>query len=209
MTRRRSADRYSDLCPPTGWPPRGEALTAAIRALNHPARRSLLDALMGEGPASVGHLARRTGLAVGSVSYHIRILAEAGFVEPAPELAGDTRESWWRAIPRVLEWSSDIYPPHSAGDELARLATDSNLSYLIEAIQRWRSQSPSSPWAGTVVDAVVPATEDELAELGGQLAHTVDEWAQRCRMRAKTDPAAPRRVVRAIGMAFPEAPDRG
>lgn len=157
------------------------------------------------GPASVGRLARSTGLAPGSVSHHVRVLVTTGFVEPAPELAGDTRESWWRALPRVLRWRSDGYLAGTAGEALAELATDLNLTYLIDAIAHWRATPQPLRWDGTVVDTVTPATEAQLADLGSRLATVLDDWVQECRASVESEPGAERRAVRAIGLVFPEA----
>ncbi len=60
-------------------------------AFHHPTRRWLAELLEIEGPASVGQLAARTGLAVGSVSHHLKALHRTGFIEPAPDLARDTQ----------------------------------------------------------------------------------------------------------------------
>ncbi len=205
MPRRRAVDRFTDLRLPADWPPDGVALADAIKALNHPSRRALLDQLVVDGPSPVGRLARSTGLAPGSVSHHVRVLVATGFVEPAPELAGDTRESWWRALPRVLRWRSDGYLPGTAGEELAQLATDLNLSYLIDAIAHWRATPQPLRWDGTVVDTVIPATETQLADLGSRLASVLDDWVQECRASVESEPGIERRAVRAIGLAFPEA----
>src|ERR1700754_4829053 len=88
MPRRPASDRHTASAPATdGWPPTGDALAEALIALHHPARRRLYEVLSLEGPASVGQLAQRTGLAPGSVSHHLKPLHRAGFVVPAPELA--------------------------------------------------------------------------------------------------------------------------
>lgn len=76
-------------------------------ALHHPTRRWLAELLKVEGPSSVGRLAVRSGLAVGSVSHHLKPLHQQGFIEPAPELARDTRESWWRATDRNISWNAE------------------------------------------------------------------------------------------------------
>ena len=49
-----------------------------------PARRQLLDVLIA-GPTAVGELAVKTGLSQPNTSRHLRILREAGLVEPTPE----------------------------------------------------------------------------------------------------------------------------
>src|ERR1044072_2038476 len=76
-----------------------------IAAMANPTRRKILDLLSAYGPATVGSLARDAGQRVGSVSHHLKMLARAGLIEEAPELAKDRRERWWRRIPLSLCWS--------------------------------------------------------------------------------------------------------
>ena len=78
-------------------------------AFHHPIRRWLTELLGVEGPANVGQLAARTGLAVGSVSHHLKVLHRQDLIEPAPDLARDTRESWWRLKPRPMSWSVEDF----------------------------------------------------------------------------------------------------
>ncbi|GIJ43792.1 transcriptional regulator [Virgisporangium aliadipatigenens] len=145
-----------------------------LAALAHPLRRRLVEVLRAGGPSTVGALAAHTAQAVGNVSHHIRVLAAAGLVEEAPELARDRRERWWRPVPRrpvpagldahgrrVREWDSAPSAELAAwGDapfrtdrwlhltpaELARLGTE------IEALlERWsRRPAPEEGERGTV-----------------------------------------------------------
>ncbi len=56
----------------------------SLRGLAHPLRMRLLDALRVHGPATASGLAERLGESSGATSYHLRQLAEHGFVEDAP-----------------------------------------------------------------------------------------------------------------------------
>ena len=122
-------------------------LMDVLVALHHPTRRWLAELLWVEGPATVGRLAARTGLAVGSVSHHLKPLHQQGFIEPAPELARDTRESWWRTTPRNLSWSVEDFEPDSLGRRVADQAEVENFRYQVRAIQRgsrrWTTPRPS------------------------------------------------------------------
>lgn len=70
-----------------------------LKALTHPVRLRMLGLLRVEGPATATMLANRLGLNTGASSYHLRQLAQHGFVEEAAEL-GDARDRWWRAAHR-------------------------------------------------------------------------------------------------------------
>src|SRR5689334_10789603 len=66
----------------------------AIRALAHPLRLRLLDLLRFEGPSTATKLAGLVGESSGATSYHLRMLAQYGYVEEAE--ATDNRERWWK-----------------------------------------------------------------------------------------------------------------
>ena len=111
----------------------GHALLDVLTAFHHPTRRWLCELLAVEGPATVGQLARRTGLAVGSVSHHLGTLHRYGFVEPAPELARDTRESWWRSRPRQLSWDAADYGEGTVARRIASTAEAENFRHHVRA----------------------------------------------------------------------------
>ncbi|MDR3031815.1 MAG: helix-turn-helix domain-containing protein [Kitasatospora sp.] len=68
-----------------------------LRVISHPLRTRILDALRNAGPATASGLAARLGESSGATSYHLRQLAEKGFVEEDPE-RGKGRERWWRSV---------------------------------------------------------------------------------------------------------------
>ena len=80
---------------------------AGLRALSHPVRLRMLGLLRTEGPATATSLAQRLDLNTGATSYHLRQLAQHGFIEEDPE-RGTGRDRWWRA-------AHDARAPTSAG----------------------------------------------------------------------------------------------
>ncbi|MFE0175608.1 ArsR/SmtB family transcription factor [Streptomyces sp. NPDC059002] len=68
----------------------------SLRGLAHPLRMRLLTSLRHDGPGTASQLAARLGESSGATSYHLRQLAEYGFVEDDPE-RGKGRERWWRS----------------------------------------------------------------------------------------------------------------
>jgi predicted ArsR family transcriptional regulator len=67
-----------------------------LRALTHPVRLRILGILRTEGPTTATALAQRLGLNTGATSYHLRQLAQHGFIVDDEE-RGTGRERWWRA----------------------------------------------------------------------------------------------------------------
>jgi DNA-binding transcriptional ArsR family regulator len=70
----------------------------ALRVLAHPMRQRILRYLRQTGPATSTSLAKELGENSGIMSYHLRQLAEYGFVQDVPD-RGQGRERWWRAAP--------------------------------------------------------------------------------------------------------------
>ena len=68
----------------------------AMAALTHPVRLDLLTHLMAGGPATASQCARAVGDTPSNCSYHLRVLAKHGLVEP--EESGDGRERPWKAL---------------------------------------------------------------------------------------------------------------
>ena len=67
-----------------------------MKALTHPVRVRMLGMLRIDGPATATTLAARLGLNTGATSYHLRQLAQHGFIEEDSE-RGNARDRWWRA----------------------------------------------------------------------------------------------------------------
>lgn len=83
----------------------------ALKALTHPDRLKMLGILRLEGAQTATTLAARLGLNSGATSYHLRQLAEHGFIE-TDETLGNKRDRWWRA-----RHESTIFEPAEAKGE--------------------------------------------------------------------------------------------
>jgi DNA-binding transcriptional ArsR family regulator len=73
-----------------------------LKALAHPLRVRMLGTLRNDGPATATQLAQRLGESTGTTSWHLRQLAEHGFIEEDPD-RGTRRDRWWRARSRATE----------------------------------------------------------------------------------------------------------
>ena len=169
-------------------------LMDVLVALHHPTRRWLAELLWVEGPATVGRLAARTGLAVGSVSHHLKPLHQQGFIEPAPELARDTRESWWRTTPRNLSWSVEDFEPDSLGRRVADQAEVENFRYQARAIHAWLEEMDDAPaeWrrAAGATDSLVRATAEQTADLHRRLDAALRPGPRRSRPTSARGPTS-------------------
>jgi DNA-binding transcriptional ArsR family regulator len=213
MPRRTAAERHLvPTPPPIPEQDPSDELAALLIAFHHPLRRWLTELLSVEGPANVGQLAARTGLAVGSVSHHLKVLHQQDLIEPAPELAHDTRESWWRLKPRSMTWSVEDFEEGTLGRRVAQTAETENLRFQVRAMQDWLRRAPTETagWrsAANSVDTYVSATQDQMRDFAERLAELVHDWSAECTHDAAAHPEAERRPVRAIARVFPSEPVR-
>lgn len=99
-----------------------------LKALAHPLRLHLLDALQQES-ATATHLAERFGQNTGTTSWHLRQLARYGLIEDDPD-RGDARERWWRASARSI--SLDVREPGFLDDASVLEAARSYVGHRID-----------------------------------------------------------------------------
>jgi hypothetical protein len=163
------------------------------------------------GPVCRSYSARRFGHNTGTVSWHLRHLAQFGFIEDAPEL-GDGRERWWRHVsPRTsLDIRDAGIRDDPAAIEAARWFVRHSWARLTERIDGWfrTGERWSSAWIGGSVlfDTILHLSPDELQALQGDLLAVVENYRGRSPM---TDVPDKRRVQVAI-QAFPlDDPDDG
>ena len=179
--------------------------TAVLQAVAHPLRRRVLDVLRVHGPQTVSLLAERTGSAVGNVSHHVRVLADAGLLVEAPELARDRRERWWGLVSRGLRWAEADFDTDPAGAATAAAATRLGLQRQLELTRAWLEAAPDEPqWRGAAVstDAWLSLTPEELHALGEEVGEVLGRW----REHAKTHEREGRRPVFVYARGFPAEP---
>jgi DNA-binding transcriptional ArsR family regulator len=82
--------------------PHRELDLESLRALAHPLRVQLLDALSTYGSFTASGLAERLNESSGATSYHLRQLEKHGFVREV-EGKGSGRERWWERVPGGIE----------------------------------------------------------------------------------------------------------
>jgi DNA-binding transcriptional ArsR family regulator len=137
----------------------------AMRALAHPVRLALLEALAQEGPLTATQASELVGESPSSCSWHLRTLARYGFVEEAG--GGQGRNRPWRIVARGYRLADLSGEPEvsTAAEELTRMWVDR----LLAQLRRWLDERHTFPreWqeAGAIGSNLLYLTPDELVDL--------------------------------------------
>lgn len=178
---------------------------ASLAALAHPFRARMLDALKVDGPSTASMLAKRTGQAVGNASHHLKVLAEAGLIEEAPELAKDKRERWWRLVSSGTRWSTSEFGDDTAALAAAREAEVLQFKRQVERVRQWLVNAGSDPvWddAAFATQYWIRVTPEELRDVAEELMAVLKRWGD----REIPDDGAERESVIVFGRGFPAQP---
>ncbi|QKW24209.1 helix-turn-helix transcriptional regulator [Kitasatospora sp. NA04385] len=167
----------------------------------------LLDELRLNGPATSARLSERTGESTGTISWHLRHLAEHGFIEEEPG-RGTKRERWWRAVRGAIVLSATDFDQDPAARAALSVYQAENLRRQYQRVADSLGADWQGEWrgTGTVTDwnnlRLTPAQLQALAEdLAAVVArHTPDP-------DAAPDPAA-RPVIVQIQALPRKDPDR-
>jgi DNA-binding transcriptional ArsR family regulator len=151
----------------------------ALRALAHPIRNRLLGQLRLSGPATASRLGRVIGESSGSTSYHLRQLAEYGFVEEV-EGQGTARERWWRARHRMTSWQAADLIAQEGGPEVQEEMTRLQIDQHARVLDAWHTQKESlgPDWAAvaSLNDHAMRLRPDQARELADELDAVLDRW---------------------------------
>ncbi|MDQ2848588.1 MAG: helix-turn-helix domain-containing protein [Actinomycetota bacterium] len=166
--------------PVTGHGGRRELTDAReIRALAHPVRMGLLEALRREGTLTATEAAELLDESPANCSFHLRTLAKYGFVEEAP--GGTGRQRPWRRASRGLSYALDNPEAEvsAAAHELSKHFRDR----LLQQQQNWEAtwSSYEKPWrdAAFTFHGTSFLTADELTQVNAELIAIFDRYADR------------------------------
>jgi predicted ArsR family transcriptional regulator len=178
-----------------------------LRALSHPVRLALLDALR-DGPLTATQAGAVIGESATTCSFHLRQLAHYGFVEEAGGGTGRARP--WRLL--VTGWSA---PPRPDDPEFSRAARALDHVLLTRHVDRMRTfidtvQSYPTRWqrAASAGASALRLTAAELTELNRAHQALIAEFRARTEHRGADPQARPRgtRSVEVFFAAYPVDP---
>jgi DNA-binding transcriptional ArsR family regulator len=143
-----------------------------MRALAHPVRLSLLEALNHHGPLTATEAAERVGESPSNCSFHLRQLAKYGFVEEAE--GGSGRRRPWRVVnvgTRFTDAHEDTETALAAGT-LGRVIADRLLARARVGLEQrhllpkeWREVTGTSDMTLYVTPEEMRALDEELIEI--------------------------------------------
>lgn len=178
--------------------PDGE--TTVLRALGHPVRQEILDALA-LGPATSAMLARAMDSNTGVLSYHLRELGKAGLIEHDADRSSG-RAVYWKLASDDIRWDG---PATAAQPGLARAAAEISLARVLRAVHTYLGRTDlAGDWheAALFSRSSLRLTAAQLAELTAEYLAFVQRWSR----RAADDPPPGAQPVRLAWFAFPDLP---
>jgi predicted transcriptional regulator len=174
-----------------------------IRAIAHPVRIALLEALSREGPLTCTQAAELVDESPANCSFHLRTLAKYGFVEEAP--GGSGRERPWRRVSfgesLELTEGGEAGVAAQAFAHLAHTRTFDRISNYVNS-----AASYSAEWndAAFMADWLVYVTPEELAEIRDSVLEQMSKF--RARTADKSLRPEGSRAVQLAAYGFPLPP---
>jgi DNA-binding transcriptional ArsR family regulator len=176
-----------------------------LAVLANPVRARLMDVLRVDGPTTASRLAERVGVAIGSVSHHMKVLAGVGFVREVPELAKDRRERWWTLVDEAWQWSRSEMADGPAKEAISLAAESLVLSRQTGLARDWLYRADDRPgWerAAFASQSWLRLSPAELTELADEVNALLRRW----RRREVPDDGAERESVFVFARGFPAQP---
>jgi predicted ArsR family transcriptional regulator len=175
-----------------------------MRALTHPVRLALLEALELEGQLTATQASKLIGEPPNTCSFHFRQLAKYGFVEEAGPAPGRSRP--WRLTTHRMHFTDQHQDPDTAiaARELDRMLRERYFSRLT-AFYATRSAYPLA-WQETTggSQVLLHVTPDELRAVDERIMAILEAYQDR-----NTDPArrpADSEPVEVLLFAYPVRP---
>ena len=162
----------------------------ALEALAHPVRLDVLSFLMSNGPATASDCARAVGDNPSNSSYHLRVLAKHGLVEPAP--SEDGRERPWRATITGLSLDMDSNDPAVMASATAMLEASLLLDYQLAREHVRRRDTIEGAWRDVDAHAQygLRVTPEELRSIVERVDAIIRPYIAVTREDAPADAAA-------------------
>jgi DNA-binding transcriptional ArsR family regulator len=181
-----------------------------LAALAHPVRLDLMNYLMSSGPATASRCSRAVRDTPSNCSYHLRVLARHGLVEPVePAEAGgsaDGRERPWRAIVTGFGVDDEAADPEQAA-AFAAIAMQRDQRLAREYLARRDQLEPGWAAASGLNTYTLRMTAAELTGLTGQLDALIRPYLAPTRVDAPAGSQLVHLGVHAFPLEAEEVPE--
>ncbi|MBD0741265.1 transcriptional regulator [Streptomyces sp. CBMA152] len=166
--------------------PKTERITdlSRLKAFTSPLRMQLYRLLFAAGTATASQLAEQVDQAPSLVSYHLRKLAEHGFVAEASGQSSDGRERWWQvASEEGWGFRSSDFADTPEGAAAIGAVTRGILDTRVANYRAYLEQTAA--WGKTWTDAAFSAewlldlTAAELTEMNDEFEALGRRWRER------------------------------
>lgn len=184
---------------------------ARLRAFMNPLRMRLYRLLYAAGSATASQLADHVDETPSLVSYHLRKLAEHGFVTEASGQGADGRERWWQvASEEGWGFRESDFADTPEGAAAVGAVTRGIFDTRIDQYRTYLDQR--SAWGKAWTDAgfssewVLDLTPAELAEMSDEFEALARRWRERAKAAKATGDTAGREHVAVHLYGFPFRP---
>jgi DNA-binding transcriptional ArsR family regulator len=149
-----------------------------MRALAHPARLAIIDALATGQTGTATQFAQVVGLSPSATSYHLRALARYGLVEEAPS-RGDGRERVWQRAGRGFSFEVGPTEPPEVLDA-GRILYDAVISRDEAQVRQWgevaSSEDPEWYAASRLSRTHILVTAEELQQINAAVEELIEPY---------------------------------
>lgn len=154
----------------------------SIRALAHPARLAIIDALTAGEELTATQCAELTGLSPSATAYHLNLLERYGLAETAAPRP-DRRERPWRATGRQIHVDLDGSTPAGASAVAAVVAAHIDTTRAIAAEFAAAGHAEPEQWRDAAVssNADLWLTAEEFQRVGEELQAVIAAYRRRAR----------------------------
>jgi DNA-binding transcriptional ArsR family regulator len=179
----------------------------SMRALAHPLRVALLEAMRRDGEITATRAAELLQESPGNMSWHLQTLAKYGFVEETGEGRGRSRP--WRLASESQTFDTDMADPEAAAAEEALERTFAERTY--GQLREWWSRRLTYPakWRRTafMFNSITYLTAAELEEIAVEVHAISTRYRDRAAKEKRPAGALPVRLY-AHGHPLPPTPSR-
>jgi DNA-binding transcriptional ArsR family regulator len=177
-----------------------------MRALAHPVRLALLEALGREGELTATRAAEMLDESPGNMSWHLQTLAKYGYVEETG--GGKGRSRPWRiaSVSNRFQTAAEDPDAEAAGEALESIFADQAFSRL----RQWWARRASYPYvwrnAAFTSDSIGYLTAEEMSQVGEEIAEVFARYRDRVlNKQLRPAEAKPVKLV-AFGHPIPPTP---